>query len=83
MLRAILNLWELLGLVCLSGYAGAFLAGRKVPKLEERISPPWTAYERARDIGNLGFECGAAGGALILCGVFVGWWMGYIHLSGM
>ncbi|SIO65282.1 hypothetical protein SAMN05443247_10510 [Bradyrhizobium erythrophlei] len=83
MFSSIVYLGALVGLVFGAGYAGARVARRKAPRAEARISPPWTAYERARELENVGFLSGAAGGALVLSFVLVLWWAGdiKIHLN--
>jgi hypothetical protein len=77
---SVLYLGALIGLLCRAGYAGAFVARQKAPRLEARTSPPWTAYERARELENVGFLSGAAGGGLILTFVLVYWWVGDIQI---
>jgi hypothetical protein len=80
MLSSVIYLFALTGLVFGAGYAGGLVASQKAPRVEARNSAPWSAYERAREIENIGFFSGAAGGTLILSLVLVCWWIGYIQV---
>jgi hypothetical protein len=80
MIETIFNLGELFGLLVAAGFAGTLVARRKTQKIETRLSPPWSAYDRAGVVENIGFMSGAAGGGLVLFLVVLGWWLGWVHI---
>jgi hypothetical protein len=79
-LSSILYLGMLLPLLVAAGFMGGFVARQKAPRVEARIVPPWTAYERAREVENVGFLSGVSGGGLILSFLLVWWWLGHIEI---
>ena len=80
-MKIVLYVAALVGMVCGAGYAGAFLARYRTQSIESHISPPWSSYDRATLIENLGFLCGAAGGMVILLFALAAWWGGNLHLN--
>jgi hypothetical protein len=54
-----LYLAVLFGLMVCAGYIGGLTARYKAPSVEKRTEPPWSAYERAILVENIGFLSGA------------------------
>jgi uncharacterized membrane protein YfcA len=76
-----LYLAGLFGLMVCAGYIGGLTARYKAPSVEKRTEPPWSAYERAILVENIGFLSGAAGGGFVLLLSFIVCWMGRLHIE--
>ena len=81
MISTILSLGGIVGLVVGAGFMGGFIARCKAPSVEIRIKPPWSAYDRAILVENIGFLSGAAGGGFILLLSLILWWLGRLHID--
>jgi hypothetical protein len=60
-LQNILYFFVLVGSLFGAGYVGSLIAEHQAKKLEDRIAPPWSWWDREVLISNTGFYCGAAG----------------------
>jgi hypothetical protein len=67
------TLAKIIGAIFIAGFCGAFLVRIRhfSRELEKRIESPWSAYDRSKWLDNVGFYCGAAGGAITVIFSFV------------
>lgn len=76
-MSSFLNIGGLVGLVVGAGFCGGWLARYKASEMERRVESRWSAWGRAIYLENIGFFCGALGGAVAL---FAVWMWGWLHV---
>lgn len=67
------TLLTIIGVFFIAGFCGSLLVKFRhfSSELEKRIDSPWSAYDRSKWLDNVGFYCGAAGGAVTVIVSFV------------
>jgi len=74
-MASVLNIAALVGLVVGAGFCGGWVARHKAPEVEGRTEAPWSWWDRAIRFENVGFLCGAAGGAAALLATWAWGWL--------